>query len=50
MYGSDLSDVLEFSTDGMNEAGLTVSSLLFHGSTYETPPPNETTTSKVVST
>jgi len=37
--GSETDDVLEFSTDGMNEAGLSVSSLMFHKSTYQTPPP-----------
>jgi len=42
--GSGMNDVLEFSTDGMNEAGLTVSSLMFHGSTYQTPPPINTST------
>jgi len=39
---SGMNNVFEFSTDGMNEAGLTVSSLLFHKSTYQTPPPVNT--------
>ena len=37
--GSEIDNVLEFSTDGMNEAGLAVSSMFFHRSTYQTPPP-----------